>query len=609
MRSVEKIILVGVLLAVVSIPSLASGQSAGLAGGAGLTAYAPRDAVLFVERRGHAAVKKAFSASNLGKMAQDEAISSFVSGSGARIGQLIVRRLFSLKNPAEIKASRKTLHEFLNPFWHRPSAAVVLAGKFGPDIYFVCRTGDYQKSCQTALEKLVAIAAPRQGAAGKRQAFKYASSGMIWRGVAHSGTKFQAPRAPSKLVDTLKGKDVFMYAWRDKTLCVALSLHAADRASVILTKPDPKKSILASESVARVAAKTHIKDWAFRWHLNLGPVFEATGTKPGSGSELGKIMSALGLGLVRGIGGTGGYVDNVYTRLTYADAPNSGGLFIQGGSYKKALSMTPRGAAISLAGRFSTKWIGGILTNLLAAPDTADGETAENPVLTHVGDLLANSNGNASMFLTNLPTIMGLMLGGGGPPIGLVLDVKDQAKAVKSLDALAKLAAGPDDGKTPKSPRTYRKIRIVPLAEPLNAAVAKDCLVITANHGAMASAIDALLDGSGGSSAKSKAAKLAKLAGDGSAIFQVDMAEMAKMFWPMLIAAMHNNAQYGAAADFPLTSIPATARVARMLGPEIAVFKPDKGGLLIRSRGKIPLITKLFPTLPVVGAGLWMFLD
>jgi hypothetical protein len=609
MRVAEKIVLVGVLLAAVLTPSLASGQTAGLSGGPGLTAYAPKDAVLFVERQGHAAVKKAFAASNLGKVVQDEAISNFVSGSGARIGQLIVRELFSLKNPAVIKAHQKTLHEFLNPFWHRPAAVIVLARKSGPDIYIVCQTGDYQKTCRAAVEKLVSIAAPTQGAAAKRQVFEYVASGITWKGVAQSSAKFQTPRDPAALPGALKGKHVFMYAWRDKTLCVALSLHAADRASAILTKPDPKKSILANKSVARVAAKTHIKDWAFRWHLNLEPMFEATGARPGPDSEPGKIMSALGLGLVRGIGGTGGYVDNVYTRLTYADAPSGGGLFTHGGSYKKALSMTPRGATIALAGRFSTKWIGGILENLLAAPDTDDGKARENPVLTHVGDLLANSDGDASMFLTNLPTIMGLMMGGGGPPIGMVLDVKDQAKAVKSLDALANLAAGADDDKTPKSARTYRKIRIVPLAEPLNAAVAKGCLVITANHGAMASAIDTLLDGSGGFSAKSKAAKLVKLAGDGSAIFQVDMAEISKMFWPMLIAAMHNNAQYGDAADFPLTSIPATAIVARMLGPEIAVFKPDKGGLLIESRGKIPLITKLFPTLPVVGAGLWMFLD
>ncbi len=540
-------------------------------------------------------------------MAADDAINDFVHASRVRIGEIIVKELFSLKNPVEIQAHQKTLHELLKPFWHQPSAMVVTVSKSGPEFYFVCQTGDYRKQCAQAIDKLASIGVAPLGTAGDRQAFQYASSGVSWKGVVKSWEKFQLSNDPVKLPGEVKGKTVFMYAWRDKTLCVALSLPAADRASAMLAGPDPKKSLLANESVARVAAKTHIKDWAFRWHANLEPMFEATGAEPADDSEVGRIMSALGIDIIRGIGGAGGYVDNVYTRMTYADAPNTGGLFVHGGDYRKALSMTPEGASLSLAGQFSTRWIGAMLGNLLGAPAAEGGKAPENPVLTHLNALLANSNGNGSMFLTSLPSIMSVMLGQGGLPVGLVLDIKDRDNAVKSLDALAKLAAG--DGDKVKPIRPYRKTRIVPLAGPAQAAVTKDCLVIAASRTAMTAAIDTVIDDVGGFAKDSKGARLVKLAGDGSAVFHVDLAEIIKMTWPMLLAANQTTLQYGDANEFPLASIPSTGKMARMLGPEIAVFKPDKGGLLIKSRGKLPLITKLFPMLPVAGGGLWMFLD
>ena len=47
----------------------------------------------------------------------------------------------------------------------------------------------------------------------------------------------------------------------------------------------------------------------------------------------------------------------------------------------------------------------------------------------------------------------------------------------------------------------------------------------------------------------------------------------------------------------PLASVPSTGKLTRMLGPQIAALQPDDGGLLLKSRGKIPFATKfmLFP--------------
>jgi len=591
-----------------SISSLAFGQAAKLPGGQGLMAYAPKGTVFFLERRGHAAVKKAFAASNLGKMAKDDAINDFVHGSRVKIGELIVKGMFSLKNPVEIQAHQKTLHQFLKPFWHEPSAMIVTASKAGPEFIFVCQTGEYQKECKQAVEKLMSIGVAPIGIAGERQAFEHKNSGVSWKGVVKNWQKFQLSGDPAKLPGELRDKTVFMVAWRGKTLCVATSLPAADRASVLLSKPDPAKSILANESVARIAAKTHIKDWAFRWHVNLEPVFELMGDEMSPQSELGKIMAALGIDSIRGIGGTGGYLDNVYTRMTYADAPNSIGLFKHGGDYKKALAMTPEGSAVSLSGQFNTDWIGSTISTIMGANPAAaasDQKVPENPVLTQVKALLANSNGNGTVFLTSLPALMGGMMGG-GPPIGFVMDIKDPAKARKALEALGKLAGPRNDKSKPIKP--YRKTGIVSIAEYMKVAVTKDRMIIAMSQTAMTAAIDTAIDDTGGFTDDSKTARLMKLAGDGSAVFQMDLSHMVKTVWPLLISGSESAAKHGDGSGFPLTSIPSAGKMARMLGPEVAVFKPDKGGLLMKSRGTVPFITKILPTFPISGGGLFFLM-
>ena len=600
MQTGQRVAVVSLLLVVMSLAGLASGQPAKLPGGQGLMGYAPKGAVFFLERRGHQAVKKAFAASNLGKMARDDDIYSFVHGSRVRIGELIVRRVFSLENIVEVRAHQRTLHGLLKPFWHQPSALFVMVSKAGPEFVFLCQTGDYQKECSQALDKLMSIGLPPDGDPGKRQAFSYKSSGISWKGVALGRREFKLDADPAKLFGVVAGKTVFMVAWKGKTLCLAMSLPAADRVSGLLARPDPAKSILANQSVHAVANKTNIKDWAFRWHLNPEPLFELFGDRLSETRGAGKLIAILGIDQIRGIGGVGGYLDNVYTRMTYVDAPNTPGLFKQGGDFKKALSMTPGGSSAFLAGQFDTQWISSTVNSIMGLDRSAqprDRKNPENPRLKQFNALLSSTSGNGSIFLTSLTALMAGGRNSKGFPIGFVMDIKDQNKANEAMDALAKKmdASG---GRLPAT-KFYRKVKVVPMNGPASTAVMKDRLILALSQTAMTAAIDAALDKSGGFKADSKGDKLLKLAGDGSAVFQMDLAEVVNVLWPKITPTDRDKRN----GSHPFVSVPPVSKIAGMLGPEIIVFKPDKRGLLMKSRGKIPFVTKILSYFAVTLGG------
>ena len=134
--------------------------------------------------------------------------------------------------------------------------------------------------------------------------------------------------------------------------------------------------------------------------------------------------------------------------------------------------------------------------------------------------------------------------------------------------------------------------------------VLQDRIVIALGDTALKAGIDTALDATGGFEPDSKGGRLARLAGGGSAIFKMDLAALAKLFWPLLmqLAAMGPD-------EFPFASLPSTNKMVGLLGPEIAVFAPDAGGLLLKSRGKIPFATKMILGFPVAGAGiLWMII-
>ena len=125
-----------------------------------LVSLIPRKAFFFVERRGHEVVREAFAASNLGKMAADEAINQFVHDSRVRIGQKIVEEMFNLTDEEEIARHHKWLHELLKPFWYRPCAMFALtddALDSPPALGFICVPGKYTSESKAALANLMKV--------------------------------------------------------------------------------------------------------------------------------------------------------------------------------------------------------------------------------------------------------------------------------------------------------------------------------------------------------------------------------------------------------------------------------------------------------------------
>jgi len=592
-----------------------------------LVSLIPAEAVFFLERRGHEAVRKAFLASNLGQMAQDEAIKQFVHESRVRIGRMIVKQIFDLTTDEEIAQHQKLLHQVLKPFWYNRCAMYVMVEEMpGPEpgLGFICLPGDkYRKECSDALDALMKVGLPPKGQPGTRQAFTYKSGTLVWRGVAKSSSEFKLPEDPEKRLEDLRERSLFMVNWTVPMLLITTDLSAADAmesvmGSRIKTKAD-------SPSLKAVMQKTSLKDWAFRWHLDVEALIRMLRAQASNGT-LPTPVTAMGLDRIRGFGGTGGYADNVYTRMTYVDAPKAAGgllgVFKKGGSYKRAFSMVPSDATFCLAGQFDTQVLVKMVREILAeeAPPAQTRPTgATRPaqqlperadrILKQLDLLAEASDGNAAVFVTDLQAMVMGMFGAGGVPVGGVLDLKDPAKATRAIEELVKLSGAqepPDEEEetAPPRPKQYRNMPIRYVGETVRLAILKDRVVVALGDPALKAGIDTALDKTGGFEPGSKGARLAQLAGDGSAIFVMDLAGLAKLVWPMLMQAVE-----GAGEEFPLASLPSTNKMVRMLGPEIAVFQPDAGGLLLKSRGKIPFATKMAVGFPVAGAGLmWMMM-
>lgn len=647
------IVLIVVTLAICLIVRTGLAQPPGPAERDGLASLIPSQAIFFLERRGHEAIRPAFLDSNLGQMAQDDAIKQFVHDSRVRIGRMIVAGMFDLKGDEEITLHQKLLHDLLKPFWHNPCAMyVVVDEKFErePGLGFICIPGEkYRNDCGNALDALMKVGLPPKDKPGRRQAFTHKTGTITWRGVAKDSSDFALSSDPKKLKQELKGKSLFMVNWTLPLLLVATDLSAAEAIeSVMAGSGKPKHE---NPSVQAVMKKTALKDWAFRWHIDvealMGMVRRQAGQEP-----MPAVVTALGLDKIRGIGGTGGYADKVYTRMTYVDVPKAAGglvrIFKAGGSYKPALAMVPSESTFCLAGQLDTQVLLTILRSFTeyviqraahmeimrqmragtTSPAVAQTQPAPGPAATtrrvpkvpepiakvfRQLDLLAEaSGGHAGIFVTEVQALM--MLGGpGGAPLGAVLDVKDRDKALKAVDELVKLAgseaaAAPADPDEPAlglaRPREYRKATIRYVGEMVRLAVLKDRIVIALGDTALKAGIDTAMDSTGGFEPGGKGDRLAGLTGGGSAIFKMDLAALAKLFWPLFMQFAQ-----GEPEEFPFVSMPSTNKMVRMLGPEIAVFAPDAGGLLMKSRGKIPFATKMVVGYPVAGAGLlWMIM-
>jgi len=609
----------------------AAGQgTGGSAGDVGLLGMIPAEATFFVERRGHEAVKEAFAASNFGKMAADDAINQFAHDSRVRIGQVIVRQLFDFgkEDADKIDRNQKLLHEVFKAVWYRPSAMFVLFGDTftsgaPPGIGVLCLAGDYRKP---AAEAMAALMASCQAGNTRWHAFTYRSGTLTWKGMLKGSPEADPPTDNVKLRKVLlAARDVVMFASHGQLLCAATNVRTAD--AIAKTVATPGKGKDTDAAVRGVLRKTAIRDWAFRWHVDIAGIFAMVRNLTDSHMELPGIIRMLAIDNIRGAGGAGGYADNVYTRRSYIDAPQDKEgltrLFKRGGSYKKALAMTPGDCVVTLGGQLDKKvlrqgfrlWLS---QNARAAKGrhpppppveggdappraegaTKDAETGDTPpavdekLAKYVDDFLNATDGHATLYMTDLQSMAMGMSGRAGLPFGAVLSVKQPKEARKAFDALFDAIAGDDDaeGKIPKPTKVYRKIPIRSLdwGPALRVAWLDDRVVLAMGDAALKVGIDAALDDVGGLEPDSPAAKLMELAGEGSGFFTMDLAGMARLLWPMLAQAADSDDE-----DFPLTSLPSTQKMVRMLGREVAVIKPDAGGVLLSSRGRIPFATKL----------------
>jgi len=214
-------------------------------------------------------------------------------------------------------------------------------------------------------------------------------------------------------------------------------------------------------------------------------------------------------------------------------------------------------------------------------------------VLAAMKALAAASDGNVSVFLTDLQQ----MVAGGpsNPPIAFTLSLTDRAAAAKAIEELMKLGGVGKDEEDDDASRKYRKVTIRPLEDNAGIAVLKDRAILAFNDSVMKAAIDAALDKSGGLKAGGKQQKMTQSAGDGALVLILDMQKIVRLAWPFLEQAAQQDPE-----GMPLASLPSTGKMARMIGPEVLVIKPDADGLVLTGRGQIPLGGTLVPTIGMI---------
>ncbi len=594
----------------------AAGQAtAGSGSEAGLLPMIPAEAIFFIERRGHEAIGAAFRASNFGKMAADEAILQFAHDSRTKICKMIVQNALDLDEDDIIQIDRhqKLLHQAIKPLWYRPCALFMTlsAQDDEPGFGFLCLTGRYRKETAEALADLLKSAEQTRR---RSMPLTYRSGLLTWRGLVDTAATTTMPAEKRERRKILAKKDMFMVAWHNQLLCVATRMSTLEAISKLLSAPGPSK--IAHAGARSVLAKTAITDWAFRWHVDIESIF-ALIRAADPNDEMPPEVVALGLDKIRGIGGAEGYADGVSTRLTYVDAPKADRglprLFARGGSYKRALAMTPGGTSFALGGQLDTKVLMKMIRDLVVADSPAATrpalglEPGTAKALKLLNDVAEASGGDVTVYATDLQSMMG---GGGSFPVGAVLSIKQTDKARKAVDELIALVEADDnedeaedeEPEVAKPLKVYRKIAIRQVGEDpaVRIAMLKDRLVLALSDPALKAAIDAALDDTGGLEPDSQGAKLMAQAGEGSGFFTVDLAGLARLVWPMLSQLAESE------ASFPLASLPSTQKMVRLLGPEVVVLETDEGGLLLKSRGKVPFATKAAIAYPGAAAVMYM---
>jgi hypothetical protein len=593
----------------------------------------PPEAVFWLERHGHTAVKPAFDASNLGQLAHDAAMNKFIHETRVKIGRMIVKQMFDLEAEADITSHQETLHKFLLPFWYNNCAAFAILKKEsrGPAMGFYCVTGQYQKQCKDAVEAMMKVGVPGEGAAGERQAFTHSSGALKWSGVAKQHEEWSLAKDDKARAEQLKESSLFMVAWSGDLLLVATDIGAADSAAIMLpgaaNRPASKS---ASAGYQAVLSQTPLKDWAFRWYVDMEQVRKLMGES--EGYMFGGMMNLVGIDGMRSIGGVGGYSDNVFTRTTFIDAPKPAGilsLLARDGSYKAGLAMLPPNCPLAVAARIDAQalpqWVRqtmisrkqqmemmrarwetvevtpeeGPATMPSAVPATRPAAPTSMPavkldedeekLLKQIEAICQSSTGAGALAITELPDMHSP--GPSGFPICIVIELKDAAKASKVIDEAIKEGDSAGAG-----PATHLGVTIRNLSESMLVAVAKDRLIFAGNEPAMKAAIGVAMEAPT-SQPSAQMARMTALTGDGSAILQFDLPALTKWFLPTFAGLFGR----GGDEDSPLAQLPEPDKLAGLLGPEIIVIQPTRNGWLFKSRGTVPFLTKILMT---QGSGL-----
>ncbi len=573
----------------------------------GLLTMMPKEAFFFVERQGHTAVKPAMQASSLGRLAGDDAVLQFVHATRDKIETLMVRSMLELNGP-NLDQRRQAFHQFLRPFWYQPCAMYLVYQKEGdPGVSLVCLPGQYAEDARKGLDSLLSADVKPADQDAPRHSFTYKTGWTVWKGVAWAQQPFKLGGDQAAQVEAIRQAraKVLLALWDGPVLRLTTDLFVAD----LVGKREPTRqdlSMAAKPSVQTVLNKTRLGQWAFRWHVDVEHLFAQAGQ-----GDLPRELEVLGLRAIRGVGGCEGYEGKFYARKTYVDCPGGcKGLlqaFRPGGSYQQALAMVPPEVTFCLAGELNTQPLLQMVRTLAggAAPPGQPAQDSEpQAVIKAVERLAGASTGHVALFVTDLQSMVAGM--GRDFPLGAVLGIKDPAGARAAVQDLMKLApeAGEPDENQPPALKEYRKVPLLRMGRnpTLYWAVLEDRVIAAFSDNTLKAALDAALDKMGGLPSEGKAKALAEELGKGEAFFLFDLAAVTKLIWPMLMPMAQNP---NMSEDFPLASLPSTNKIVSFLGPEVAVFQADAGGLLLNSRGTVPFATKAFMTYPLM-FGLFM---
>jgi len=603
-------------------PAQAATQPASPAGVAALRGslawLTPANALVFVERAGHDAVRPAFDASLLGKMAHDPEIEDILMGF-LREKTMWVFSDGMLDVDTESNGDdRDTMEQLLKVLWNKPSAMFFQATPHDSlarrNFGVICAIPkDQRAEVHEALDALMteAIGGRRSTT---RKPFTWSTGKLTWTGVAyHRHQPFDdLPSDKDELEKALIYKDLLLVCETDDHMLAVTSLAAADA----LEKTLAGGKVLAAEAdFQAVMAKSATENWAFRWHINRSSVDGMLDPRERATAD--HVMKALGLGNARAVGGVAGYEKKTTVYRTFVLSPKTDGgvlrLFKTGGSHKTALSMVPRTAVVAVAGQADAKAVAAMFRTVvqLETDDDAgrlgrsaeeDDEAEHEPlseeaevVLTFIDEIAAGSNGQLAAFLGPINVAM-FTRGNFIPPVGFVLGMKNADASANALESFRELLEHIKGGPLRElASKTYREVEIRTLDSDAYAAAMDDRLIVGATLQAVRLAVDAAKDtkDKGGFAKGSKGETYTTLAGNGAGVFFIDLAALAKNFWPLL--------QMGIASEFDDTdwTLPDTDTLLKYLGPEVAVVNSDPDGLLITGVGLFP-----FGTLGIGGYGL-----